>query len=112
MREDEPATQAHVGNREKLNRQYIQLAEYFVAGVRTSSIMVMRRHISEPRDMEVKRDGELVLVAYESVPNDDDVTFRGYPERIVMSSARGQVASAAPALAGSNHGFVLHSNTP
>lgn len=89
-RPEEPVEEATVQRQVNLNEQCIALASRLTNGVRSSSFLVLKHHIYEPRNMVITPENEIRVDSYEWDPDQRGRrSFRGFPEQVRLGSATG-----------------------
>ena len=89
-RPEEPVDEETMRQQINFNEQYIALAARLTNGVRSSTFMVLRHHIYEPRNMVITRENEIRVDSYDSVPDRAARrSYRGFPDQVQLSSTTG-----------------------
>lgn len=91
-RPEEPVDETTVQRQVSLNEQCIALASRLTNGVRSSSCIVLKHHIYEPRNMSIKTGNEIKVDSYDWDPDQRGKrSFRGFPDHVQLSPASGVV---------------------
>lgn len=89
-RPEEPVDEETVQQQVNLNDQCIALASRLTNGVRSSSFMVLKHHIYEPRNLVITTENEITVDSYDWDPDQRGRrSFRGFPDQVQLSSATG-----------------------
>lgn len=89
-RPEEPVDEATVQRQVRLNNQCIALGSRLTNGVRSSSFMVLKHQIYEPRHMVITTENEIRVDSYDWDPDQRGRrSFRGFPDQVQLSSATG-----------------------
>lgn len=91
-RPEEPVDEATMQRQVSLNEQCIALASRLTNAVRSSSFMVLKHHIYEPRNMIITTENEIKVDSYDWDPDKRGRrSFRGFPDQVQLSPASGVV---------------------
>lgn len=90
-RPEEPVDETTVQRQVNLNEQCIALTSRLTNGVRSSSFMVLKHHIYEPRNMIITTENEINVDSYDWDPDQRKRSFRGFPDQVQLSPASGVV---------------------
>lgn len=89
-RPEEPADEAAVQRQVNLNNQCLALASQLTDGIRSSSFVILKHHVCEPRHMIITAENEIRVDSYDWDPDQKGRrSFRGFPDHVQLSSVSG-----------------------
>lgn len=89
-RPEEPVDEATVQRQVELNNQCLALTSQLIDGIRSSSFVILKHHVYEPRHMIITAENEIRVDSYDWDPDQKGRrSFRGFPDQVQLSSVSG-----------------------
>lgn len=74
----------------ELNNQCLALASQLTSGIRSSSLVILKHHVYEPRHMIITTENQIRVDSYDWDPDQKGRrNFRGFPDQVQLSSVSG-----------------------